>query len=350
MGSAETSASGTAAGSDDAPGSASGVSDAGDDADEGSGSFDPDPTGTSDTGDSTGERPVPRDRIAVAVGYGTRRVRSDDGIRWTDFQRVNPDGGDDDDLLRGIGYGDGVFMAVGGAGSGSSMRSLDGVTWTDEIHDLPSFVSDAVWLDGMFVAAGGNGLRMRSLDQGASWQDITPYFAGHYRALAAGNGLVVAVGHTYGDRNVGLVSTTTDGASWTPEQTGGAGWSGGSIAFGGGVFVARDQAGQVRASIDGAAWDEPTLQLGGSGTMIFADGAFVTPGDSAYWSSPDGTRWSELPARFPRDLAGFIEGRFLRLGWPATIDASTDLVAWETVFAPGGSGLTDIAVGAPGVP
>jgi hypothetical protein len=319
-----------------------------DDGDDGGpGPADSDSGSGPDSGDTTGDPPPPGDPIAVAVGYGTRRVRSEDGLSWTDFQRVNPDGGDDDDLLRGIGYGDGVFLAVGGAGVGSSMRSLDGIEWTDAHGDLPSFVSDTVWLDGTFVAAGGNGLRMRSLDQGVSWQDLTRYYAGHYRALAAGNGVVVAVGHTYGDSNVGLVSTTTDGAAWTPEQTGGAGWSGGSIAFGGGVFVARDQAGQVRVTADGLTWSEPTLSLGGSGTMLHADGAFVTPGDAGYFTSPDGTRWTELPARFPRDLAGFIEGRFLRLGWPATIDASEDLLAWENVFSPGGSGLTDIAVGEP---
>lgn len=303
---------------------------------------------TTSGGTTTGEPGLPRDAVAVAVGYGTRRARSEDGLAWTDFQEVNPNGGDDDDLLRGIGYGGGVFLAVGGAGDGFSMRSLDGITWQDENHDPGSFVSDVAWQDGIFVAAGGNGLRMRSLDEGVSWQDDAGYYAGHYRAIAAGGGVVVAIGHTYGDTNVGLVSTTVDGVTWTAEQTGGAPYSGGSLAYGGGAFVARNDAGEVRVSSDGAAWGDPVLELGDRGTVVFADGEHITAGDGAYWTSPDGGQWTEVPSPDARDLAGWIDGRHLALGWPATIAASEDLATWEIVFDPGGSGLTDIAFGVPG--
>lgn len=318
-------------------------------------SSDPDGPGSSETSsddggsgsssESTGE---PADMIAVAAGYGTRRVRSDDGLTWTDFVEVDPNGGDDDALLRGIGYGDGIFLAVGGAGSGFSMRSTDGVTWQDENHELGSFVSDVAWLDGTFVAAGGNGLRGRSLDGGVTWQDLAPYYSGHFRAIAAGNGVAVAVGHTYGDMDVGLVDSTSDGASWDGELLVGAHFSGLSIAFGAGVFVARDDDGDVRTTTDGRAWSEVVLDLEGGGVVLFADGGFVTTGDGAYWTSSDGTTWTELASPQVRSPVGWIEGQWLTLGWPATIDASSDLMTWQNVFAPGGSGLTDIAVGAPG--
>jgi hypothetical protein len=317
-----------------------------------------DSSGAADTGssvgssegagsESTGEPPPPRDAIAVAVGYGTRRVRSLDGLTWTDFVEVDPNGGDDDNLLRGVGWGDGVFVAVGGGGNGFSMRSLDGIVWQDEVHELDGFLSDVAYLDGVFVAAGGNGLRLRSLDAGVSWQDQTPYFAGHYRAIAAGNGIAVAIGHTYGDTNVGLVATTSDGASWSAEQMIGAAHSGGCLAFGGGVFVARDDAGDLRSSSDGLAWSEVVLDLEGSGAVLRAEARFVTAGDGVYWVSDDGARWSELASPTVRTPVGWLDGHYLTLGWPATIDASDDLLAWENVFAPGGSGLTDIAVGSP---
>lgn len=299
-------------------------------------------TGASDDeSSSTGE---PADTIAVAVGYGTRRVRSDDGLTWTDFVEVDPNGGDDETLLRGIGWGDGIFLAVGGAGAGFSMRSFDGITWQDETHTLNSFVSDVAWLDGTFVAGGGNGLRVRSLDGGVTWQDQTPYFAGHYRAIAAGNGIAVAVGHTYGDTNDGLVATTVDGATWDAEQMVGAPYMGLGIAFGAGVFVIRDEDGNVRSSSDGAQWDDATVDAGGGGAVLFADGQFVIAGESSFWTSSDGVQWSEL-AGDVRTPVGWIEGQYLTLGWPATIDASSDLQSWQNVFAPGGSGLTDIAVG-----
>jgi hypothetical protein len=299
-----------------------------------------------DGSESTGETPA-RDAIAVAVGYGTRRVRSEDGLEWTDFVEVDPDGGDDENLLRGIGYGDGVFLAVGGAGLGFSMRSFDGITWQDETHVFDAFASDVAWLDGTFVAAGGNGLRMRSLDGGVTWQDMGPYYSGHFRAIAAGNGVVVAVGHTYGDTNIGIVDTTSDGASWSGEQLVGAPYAGLGLAFGAGVFVSRDEAGAVRSSSDGVEWGG-VLELDDGGAVLFADGRFVTADIGAYWTSEDGTTWDELAADDVRTPVGFVAGQWLTLGWPATIDASADLLSWQNVFAPGGSGLTDVAVGPPG--
>ncbi len=331
------------------PGSTDGDTTLGSSASDGSSGSDPasSSSGAVDDSESTAEPPA-RDAIAVAVGYGTRRVRSEDGLEWTDFVEVDPDGGDDENLLRGIGYGDGIFLAVGGAGMGFSMRSFDGITWQDENHDLGGFVSDAAWIEGTFVAAGGNGLRVRSLDGGVTWQDEGPYYSGHFRAIAAGNGVVVAVGHTYGDSNVGLVDTTVDGASWSGEQLVGAPYSGLGLAFGAGVFVTRDAEGAVRSSTDGQTWSAVVHQLEGGGAMLYADDRFVTAGNGAYWTSTDGETWEELVADDVRSPVGFVAGQWLTLGWPATIDASADLLAWQNVFAPGGSGLTDVAVGSPG--
>lgn len=302
---------------------------------------------SSGSGDDTAS--VDPDAIAVAVGYGTRRVRSVDGLTWTDFIEVNPNGGDDNDLLRGVGYGDGVFVAVGGGGEGFSMRSTDGITWTDENHTIGSFLSDVVVLDdGTFVAAGGNGLRVRSVDGGVTWIDPSEYFAGHHRAIAAGNGVAVAVGHTYGDGNAGLVTTTADGATWTELQIGGGAYSGGSIVFGNGTFVARDDAGQLRASADGIAWTDADVAPSGDHRPVFGDDAFWIGSDDGYWTSADGLQWTPYASDQVRDPVVWFHGQYLTLGWPASIAASSDLTAWQTVFEPGGSGLTDIAIGVPG--
>ncbi|MBX7083808.1 MAG: hypothetical protein K1X88_31655 [Nannocystaceae bacterium] len=298
-------------------------------------------------GSTTGDDPPPPEAIAVAVGYGTRRVRSDDGITWTDFVEVDPNGGDDDALLRGVCYGDGIFLAVGGGGSGFSMRSSDGIAWVDELHTLDAFVSDCVRLGDVFVAAGGNGLRARSIDDGVSWEDESPYYAGHYRAIAASDALAVAVGHTYGDSTVGLVATTDGSGPWSSEQLVGAQYSGRGIAYGHGVFVTHDADGVLRSSSDGADWTEVHDFDAGDGWMLFADGQFITAGDGSYWTSTDGTRW-QAQAGDVRGLVGWLDGHWFSLGWPATIDVSDDLASWQNVFAPGGSGLTDIAIGVPG--
>lgn len=299
------------------------------------------------TGDTSGDPPLPRDAVAVAVGYGTRRVRSTDGLAWTDFVEVDPNGGDDDNLLRGVGYGDGMFVAVGGAGAALTLRSPDGIAWEQITNDIGSFVSDVAWQDGTFVAAGGNGARARSLDAGASWQDVAPYYSGHFRAIAAGNGVFVAVGHTYGDSTVGLSSSSTDGATWTTEQTFGMPMGGGAIAFGDGVFVARDGSGAIRTTTDGV-WSEPVTQLEGEGRVIRADGAFVTSGADGFFTSTDGVQWEPIGSGDGRTVVAWIDGRWLSLGWPLAIDASEDLQSWQNAFAMEGPGLTDIAVGSPG--
>ena len=297
---------------------------------------------------TTGDPPPPADAVAVAVGYGTRRVRSADGLTWTDFVEVDPNGGDDDTLLRGVGYGEGMFVAEGGSAAALTMRSPDGIAWESVSNDLGSFVSDVAWQDGIFVAAGGNGLRARSLDGGGSWQDATPYYSGHFRAIAAGNGVFVAVGHTYGDTNVGLTSTSEDGASWTTEQTLGAPLGGQSIAFGSGVFVARDGGGALWSSADGEAWGEPVGQRAGEGPVIRANDAFLTSGADGFWTSPDGQTWEQVGAGDGRPVHGWQDGHYLSLGWPASIAVSDDLQRWSNTISVDGPGLTDVAVGSPG--
>lgn len=311
-----------------------------------------DTTGTASTDatdDTTGDPPLPRDAVAVAVGYGTRRIRSEDGLAWTDFVEVDPNGGDDDNLLRGVGYGGGMFVAVGGAAIALTLRSPDGIAWEPVSNDLGDFVSDVAWQDGTFVAAGGNGLRARSLDEAATWQDAAPYYSGHFRAIAAGNGVFVAVGHTYGDSMVGLSTSSIDGATWTTEQTFGTPMGGGSIAFGDGVFVARDASGALRISEDGEQWGEPVAQREGDGRVIHVNGEFLTSGADGFWSSPDGQRWSSAGAGDGRSVDGWLDGHYLSLGWPLAIDASDDLEQWQNAFAVGGPGLTDIALGSPGL-
>lgn len=287
------------------------------------------------------------DPIAVVVGYGTRRAMSDDGMTWSAFVEVDPNGGDDNNLLRGVGYGDGVFVAVGGGGEGLSMTSADGILWENENRTIGSFLSDTVWLAEGFVAAGGNGLRLRSEDHGATWGNEAGYYAGHFRAIAAGGDVAVAVGHTYGDvEDIGLWSTTADGVTWSGEQTGGAPFR--AIAFGNGMFVAVGDEGRVSSSTDGQAWTDTDLGGEAIRDVAFAAGEFVLAADSAYWTSTDGTTWTDVGGGDARPISAYLEGAYLTVGWPATVSRAESLGAWNLVFDVGGSGFTQIAVGVPG--
>jgi hypothetical protein len=122
---------------------------------------------------------------------------------------------------------------------------------------------------------------------------------------------------------------------------------GGAIAFGDGVFVARDGSGAIRTTTDGV-WSEPVTQLEGEGRVIRADGAFVTSGADGFFTSTDGVQWEPIGSGDGRTVVAWIDGRWLSLGWPLAIDASEDLQSWQNAFAMEGPGLTDIAVGSPG--
>ena len=165
-------------------------------------------------------------------------MSSADGSHWTLIEKT-PIGGDDNDLFRGVTYGNGRFVAVGGSTVALTQISTDGMNWIDGGAGT-AWLGGVAWNGKAFVAAGGNGLRVRSLDNGATWTDPAGSQAKHYRAVAFGGGQVVAVGHTYdksgpNGTDVGVIASTADGLQWTERRA--AGETFGSIAYGNGIFV-----------------------------------------------------------------------------------------------------------------
>jgi hypothetical protein len=272
----------------------------------------------------------------VAVGYGGHRTVSLDGRTWEHHLVEDPAGGDDPRLLRGVGYGGGLFVAVGNR----VMTSVDGIDWTTTIADTGSFLSDAVWSDGMWVVAGGNGLRMRSLDDARTFTDAAPFASGHFRSIAVGNGVFVAVGHTYG--GAGFWSTTRDGATWT-DHTGGASFS--QVAFGAGVFVAVGDGGRVSVSTDGASWDDSTLGSSRLGDVAFANGELLVRSETAYWSSSDGREWTRHEVSIP-DAIVHADGVYAGTFWSGLTASTGPDGPWPIVDA-SGPAITDLAISAP---
>ncbi len=277
--------------------------------------------------------------IAVVVGYGARRVSSADGLHWDHFVELTPNGGDDDNLFRGVGYGAGTFVAVGGSTKGFTMTSTDGITWSNETRTSSAWIGNVGYLNGVFIAAGGNGLRTRSLDLGKSWVDEAGYQSVHYRDLAVGNGLAVAAGHTYG--GVGVITSTPDGLSWTERLNGGAAFN--HLVFGNGVFVAAGDSGRVAWSADAISWADVSPGAANGVSLAFTGTEFLVSLSSGVYRSTDGASWTLTSATLGADA--FFAGHWLSFGWPATIDASADGVQWTTIFNPGGSGLTRLAQG-----
>ena len=282
-------------------------------------------------------------KVAVVVGYGSRRARSVDGTSWTNFVQVTANGSDDNDLLRGIGFGGGTFMAVGGSSDGLVFTSTDGITWSAPNRSLSDWLGNVTYLNGRFIAAGGNGLRVRSLDKGATWSAGAGHQTVHYRDITNNGTIAVAVGHTHSATpNVGIVSSTTDGITWTERKRGGQHL--GRVVAGNGTFVAAGNAGGISRSTNGTTWTDQTLLSGGGQVELAWTGTeFIATVGGKHFRSTDGVTWSSSTAAKP--VHGMFNGRYLSLGWPAQIHASSNLTAWSQVFYPQGSGLTRFVVG-----
>lgn len=297
-----------------------------------------------DAGADAGPMPVDAGQpVAVVVGYGGRRVMSRDGVTWEHFVEIDPNGGDDNNLFRGVCYGNGLFVAVGGASNGITMTSTDGITWKNENRTPRAWLGNAAPLGQMFVSAGGNGLRVRSLDRGRTWQDDPGYQPIHYRDVAASAAFVVAVGHNYDTTpNVGVVATTSDGTAWTERVHSGEPFN--KVAFGNGVFVAAGDTGRVARSPDGTTWTNITFTTTGGAQLIFTGTDFLISFGDAHFRSADGATWT--PTAGTRFVDGFVFGHYLSFDWPARIQVSTDGASWSPAFSPMGPGFSNVAVGA----
>ncbi|MCK6547011.1 hypothetical protein L6R52_14270 [Myxococcota bacterium] len=278
--------------------------------------------------DATSPDTGPRVGRFVAVGYAGRRATSLDGITWTDDQQDVPGpGGDDDIQFRGVGFGAGRFVAVGGSSRGRVMWSDDGATWVDASNDR-GWLGGVAWTSGRFVAAGGVGRYVRSSD-GATWTNpgqLSPPPI-NYRAIAAGGGRWVAVG------DMGRRTTTTDGVTWTGDVTGGASLTG--VTWAGDRFVAVGSSGRRVVSLDGATWIDDVTGGGALRAVTFGDGKIVAVGGARIAISTDGGQsWDDhTSAGASFTSVAYGNGTFVATGFSGSRYTSPDAITW-TIRAP----------------
>jgi hypothetical protein len=274
--------------------------------------------------------------VIVGVGYGQRIIHSFDGTGWT-LQQRNPNAGVDEDLLWSVAYGGGHFVAGGGSSVGFTMVSTDGVTWAQG-GAARAYVGGIAWTGSCFIAVGGNGLRVRSTDLGATWTNDQGFQTFGYFAAAAGNGIAVGVGY---DQGVAVITTTTDGTVWTERRHSGASLY--TVAYGNGMFVAAGDT-ALSTSHDGITWTDTTLGSG-QANVNFVNGEFlISHLATGLYRSPDGVTWS-VATPSAHMVGGYINGTYVSPTWPLSVSTSTNLVTWTSVFAPMGSGITQMVVG-----
>jgi hypothetical protein len=217
--------------------------------------------------------------VFVAVGYGARRLRSTDGMTWTNDVSSEANGGDDPYLLRGVAYGGHQFVAVGWR----VMTSPDGITWVDH-GVMGQWLGALAWGNDMWVAVGGYGLRATSTD-GVTYVDATDTGTAAYRSIAfgaLGGGTWMAMG------DGGRLSTTTNGTTYTELSAlalSGATW-------GDGVFIGVVGANLESSSDGGVSWTVASTAPASLDSVTYADGQFVAVGSGNALTSPDGVHWS----------------------------------------------------------
>lgn len=260
--------------------------------------------------------------MTLLVGAGDYGLRgwSSDGMTWS-YCGDKASGSDEaPNLLRNIGYGDGVFIAVGGNANSMVMRSLDGAHWQEDVHPTTSckgesypssctnWMGGIAYLDGVWVAGGGNGALMRSSDGGVTWTGLGGHFVSgkHIRSMGAGSGVFIA-----GTDGGGLAVSSDQGDSWTAKTP----WSGAAsdavldVAYGGGAFIAYSWSETTSnrscfiSTDKGDTWSACDAMVKASASFVFDGTQWVTAVSGGYATSPDAKTWTKHSAsNVPGDL------------------------------------------------
>lgn len=189
---------------------------------------------------------------------------------------------------------------------------------------------------------------------GDSWTAVAvPSSGTAWQAVAWGTGLFVAVG------TGGNLSTSLDGLTWTPRNTGTSLQLEG-VAYGANAFVVVGKGGTILRSTNGVAWSPVTApvtaDLNGVGYGSYGFVAVGTAG--TILQSSDGTSWSQRTSPTTKDLygVGFGSNKYVVVGGSSTILTSPDGGVWTTRTSPtfwtlysvAWSGSTFVTVGSDG--
>ena len=172
----------------------------------------------------------------------------------------------------------------------------------------------------------GPGNRIRTSEDGFSWQEGQAPTLSSLYDVAYGNHIFAAVG------NEGAVVTSTDGLNWklrdcgTEERLR-------AITFADGMFVAVGYEGTILASTDAAHWkryDSGThSRLQG---ICYGLGQFVVVGwDGIILTSTDGRLWKRQLSGISSQLThvSFLDGMFVAFGKGGVVLTSTEGTVWR---------------------
>jgi hypothetical protein len=270
--------------------------------------------------------------IFVAVGDAGTIITSQDAVNWSIVNSLNP-------LinLKGIAYGKDVFVAVGNLPdwTGVICTSIDGVSWNVLDFVVSFYLIKVDYRNGIFIITG-NSNRILTSSDGTKWTFRTTGTTEWLSGVAYGNGTFVAVGYYqdyWNDLNsFATIFTSTDGVRWT-SRTSGSVWPLYGVAYGNNTFVAVGHSGTILTSPDGITWTRKDLgYLTNYHEITYMNGIFLMPLTGGIAISSDGMTWggSYLGIDYEDRLSGVTYGndRFVTVGQHGAIYDTTDAVTW----------------------
>jgi hypothetical protein len=270
--------------------------------------------------------------LFVAVGEQGLRMVSPDGIDWR-----HPATGREGEVYRAVCFGASRFVALGTYGGDNLFStSKDGRTWeTVQRTSRVGVVRGIGHGKDLFLAVGGDAgfgtyaqpCGITSAD-GVKWGDFFS-FPGKsiLRRVALGNGRFVGVGDS------GRRAVSTNGRKWDDAAGVRALDTLVDVAFGKGVFVGVGLHGLRMTSEDGLRWTD--RQVGEEGehlnSILWTGESFVAVGLGATWLSADGRKWRRHANRDAPLTAAHGGGIFVGAHWKGRILRSTDAITWKQV-------------------
>jgi hypothetical protein len=269
----------------------------------------------------------------VATGFGNQILFSPDGLNWqVTFIEGRPW------VLSAAFYFNGTYIAAGN--NGIALRSHDGKDW-EPIPDLPDvFLGSGIGAEGKFVLVGSsetNGVVLVSPDA-RDWDVLSTDIA--LRDITYGNGLWVGLN--------GTPYHSLDLTNWIPAINGARPPFMRAVTFGNNRFVAvgawdpdngNTRSGSVILYSDtGTNWNFASRDgfdsFGEIQDVTFANGQFIATRDSRIFHSTNGINWTIVEsgaAHNLRGVAGSPDGTFLAVGALGEIIRSTNITHWQGI-------------------
>lgn len=275
-----------------------------------------------------------------AVGNHDALWLSSDATTWTPW-RVGPTL-----ALRDLTYGGGRYVAVGGEVTGFTnataltanvvLSSTDATNWVASYPNTSEILNGVTYGNGLYIAVGSSGSILTSTDS-RNWARQDGADKTSLAGVAYGNGTFIAVGS-------GSIQSSTTGLQWA-SRAGGEFTALNAVTFGPGVFVTVGANSVILTSPDGVNWrlQDPgvtdAINLTG---IAYGNGLFVAVGfdpfvlnaSGAVLTSPDGVKWTPQNSGFPEALTGvaFVNRTFAATGgqtaFPGAILTSTNGIVW----------------------